>query len=152
MKTICLALLLVLSLATWVSADAPLISVTGTIVSLDDEVLVVRTATGDLTFDLDKTTERPASLPLNSRITIWYDSDDKPEDQMDARRIVMAPAPAVPPAPAPAPAPEVRSEPVTPIEDEPEALPQTATALPLLGAAAFLSLAGGTLLKKLRRR
>src|SRR5687767_8857276 len=100
MKKFALSNLLALTLALGVvastglpaQADAPLVTVTGTVVSIVDEVLVVSTDRGNLTFDLDKNTEMPANIAVGNRITVSYDSDDKPEDKMDARKIVMAPA------------------------------------------------------------
>jgi hypothetical protein len=153
-----LALTLALAVVTLTSlpvlADAPLVSITGTVVSRDDEVLVVSTDRGNLTFDLDKSTEMPATLPVGSRITVSYDSDDDPADRMDARRIVMAPAPpttVAPVTPAPvtpvAPAPEATTQ-ETPEEEEQEELPSTASPLPLVGGAGLLALAGSYLLRK----
>ena len=98
MKNFGLSMLLVLALASMAAADAELVSITGTVVSATDQVMVLKTATGQMTFDIDKDTERPGGLPVNSRVTVWYDSDDDPADKVDARRITMAPA-----APAPAP-------------------------------------------------
>ena len=74
-----------------VSADAPLVTITGTVVSNSDGVLVLSTDNGNLMFDLDKDTVMPANIAVGSRITIWYDSDDKTTDKMDARKIEMAP-------------------------------------------------------------
>jgi uncharacterized surface anchored protein len=162
MKNFGLAMLLVLALASMAAADAELVSITGTVVSATDQVMVLKTATGDMTFDIDKDTERPGSLPVNSRVTVWYDSDDDPADKVDARRIVMAPA-----APTPAPAP-VTPAPSTPsyqpqsttttttttrttdTDYEREELPQTAGPLPLLLGAGLLAIGGGAALLKKR--
>ncbi|MFN0151099.1 MAG: hypothetical protein ACKVU1_10400 [bacterium] len=159
MKNICLSMLVVLSLATGVSADAPWISITGTVVSVTGDVLVLRTANGDLRFDIDKDTERPANLPVGNRMTVWYDSDDKPEDKMDARRIEMAPAmttPAPTPTPTPTPyvRPEVTQEPVTrtAVDQERNELPRTASFLPLVGGIGLASLACGAVLQRIARR
>jgi LPXTG-motif cell wall-anchored protein len=135
-------------------ADAPLVSVTGTIVSRDGDVLVVQTDRGNLTFDLDKSTDMPATLPVGSRITVWYDSDDKPEDKMDARRITMTPEANVNTTPPPATPPpsttttETRTEETT----QTEQLPATASPLPLMGATGLLSLLGGGLFLLRSRR
>ena len=166
MKKFALSNLLALTLALGVvalasrpaPADAPLVTVTGTVVSIVDEVLVVSTDRGNLTFDLDKSTEMPANLAVGNRITVSYDSDDKPEDKMDARKIVMAPAatPVTPapvtPAPTPTtPAPEPQTS--TPVDDEPSGeLPETAGPLPLVGLMGLAALAGGLLLRKRTRR
>jgi LPXTG-motif cell wall-anchored protein len=137
-------------------ADAPLVSATGTVVSIEGDVLVLKTDTGNLTFDLDKTTEKPsAGIAVNNRITVWYDSDDKVEDRMDARRIEMAPA-MTPPA--------ARSEEETKTKTEtrgeftydaeepakPAELPQTATPLALVAGAGALALAGGVFARRKR--
>jgi hypothetical protein len=162
MKNFGLAMLLVLALASMAAADAELVSITGTVVSATDQVMVLKTATGDMTFDLDKDTERPGSLPVNSRVTVWYDSDDDPADKVDARRIVMAPAapaptpaPATPPAPAPSTSYQSQSTTTTTTtiksdetDYEREELPQTAGPLPLLLGAGLLAVAGGALLRK----
>jgi LPXTG-motif cell wall-anchored protein len=135
-------------------ADAPLVTITGTVVSMDGEVLVLSTDRGNLTFDLDKSTEMPATaIAVGNRITVSYDSDDKPEDKMDARKIVMAPAtttptptvtPTAPSTPAPQPTPSY--------DDTSDELPATASPLPLLGIVGLLALSGGLLLRKRTRR
>jgi hypothetical protein len=150
---------LALTVVAWTSpvlADAPLVSIDGTIVSRDGDVLVVRTDKGNLMFDIDKNTEMPTNLPVNSRITIWYDSDDKPEDKMDARRIVLLPAAESPTAttPPPAPAPVAQTPPPateTPREvttnETSDELPATANSfpLPLLAGLGALLLIGGAI-------
>lgn len=126
------------------AADAPLVSISGTVVSVTDEVLVLATDRGNLTFDLDKSTEMPARIAVGSRITVSYDSDDKPTDKMDARRIVMSPEPSAAPA-----SPGVS----TPAyQEEQSELPATASPLPLMAGAGLLTLAGGILLRKRARR
>jgi len=145
------------------SADAPLVDITGVVVSRVDEVLVVRTDRGNLTFDLDKSTVMPASLPVGSWITVSYDSDDKPEDAMDARKIVMAaapttaaPAPTTPApvvnTPAPTPAPVVTTQETSRDYTSSEELPATASSFPLMAAAGLLAMAGSYLLRKWARR
>lgn len=160
MKNFGLSMLLVLALASMAAADAELVSITGTVISATDQVMVLKTATGELTFDIDKDTERPGSLPVNSRVTVWYDSDDKPEDKMDARRITMAPAAPAPAPVTPAPAPSTTSYTTPPAttttttiksddtDYDKEELPQTAGPLPLILGAGLLALGGGALLKK----
>jgi len=78
MKKFALSNLLALTLALGVvvstgipaQADAPLVNITGTVVSIVDEVLVVSTDRGNLTFDLDKSTEMPANIAVGNRITV----------------------------------------------------------------------------------
>ncbi len=166
MKNAARSLLFALSLAvvTLVSsevpaqADAPLVSTTGTVVSRDGDVLVVRTDKGNLTFDIDKNTEMPLDLAVNSRITVWYDSDDKPEDRMDARRIVMAPVEQV--TTPVTPAPVVETTPRTEVQtetrevtttDDTDSLPATSSALPLLAGIALVTLLGSALMIDRRR-
>jgi LPXTG-motif cell wall-anchored protein len=158
-----LALSLALAVAAWsglpAAADAPLVTVTGTVVSLVDEVLVVSTDKGNLTFDLDKSTEMPANIAVGNRITVWYDSDDKVEDKMDARKIAMAPASTPAPSPvtpSPSTTPPPTSTPQTSTTnydaDDSNELPATASPLPLMGLAGLVTLAGGLLLRKRARR
>src|SRR5687767_8558327 len=129
MKKLALSNLLALTLALGVVAmtgspalaDAPLVTITGTVVSNTDGVLVLATDRGNLRFDLDKDTEMPANIAVGSRITVSYDSDDNPADKMDARKIVMSPEPsaAAPATPAPAtPTPTPTPE-ATPQETSP---------------------------------
>ena len=123
-------------------ADAPLVTITGTVVSIEGDVLTLSTDKGNLRFDLDKDTEKPANLAVGNRITVSYDSDDKVTDKMDARRIVMAPA-----ASTPTPTPVTQSTPSEPTETQTE-LPQTASPLPLVAGLGILALAGALLLRK----
>jgi LPXTG-motif cell wall-anchored protein len=164
MKKLGLSKLWVLSLAlaaaAWTGvpahADAPLVTIDGTVVSRDGDHLVVNTAKGNLTFDIDKTTEMTGvTLTPGSKITLWYDSDDKPEDRMDVRKIAMTPAVAAP-APVTTPSPTVSTpapEPVTQTTtttDTNDELPSTASPLPLFAVAGLLSLVAGAF--ALRRR
>lgn len=151
------AFALALAMVAWtglpVAADAPLVNVTGTVVSMTDEVLVLATDQGNLTFDLDKSTEMPAGIVVGNRITVSYDSDDKPEDKMDARRIVMTPAPSSAAPATPTPTPETTTQESAPAyQDEEMELPATASPLPLMGVAGLLALAGGLLLRRRTRR
>ena len=162
MKKFALSNLLALTLALGVvastglpaQADAPLVTITGTVVSIVDEVLVLKTDKGNLTFDLDKNTEMPANIAVGNRITVSYDSDDKVTDKMDARQIVMAPEPSAvtPTTPAPAtPTPTPSAPEAMPQQTAPgyqEELPATASPLPLVGGLGLLTLAGSFLLRK----
>lgn len=157
MKKAALSSLFALTLALVVTltglpaaADAPLVSTTGTVVSVDDEVLVLATDKGNLTFDLDKSTEMPAHIPVGSRITVSYDSDDKVTDKMDARRIVMSPAPTsvAPASPGVTTTPEATPQETSAYQEEPSELPATASPLPLMAVAGLLTLAGGVLLRR----
>ena len=129
------------------AADAPLVSITGTVVSVNGDVLVLATDRGNLTFDMDKDTIRPANIAVGSRITVSYDSDDKTTDKMDARQIVMSPATPM--------SPNVTTSPTTPeatpqetTQEEQRELPATASPLPLIAVLGLLSLAGGLMLRK----
>ena len=142
------------ALAVPASADAPLVSITGTVVSLDGEVLVLKTDKGNLTFDLDKSTVMPTNtIAVGNRITVTYDSDDKTTDKMDARQIVMAPeaSPVTPTptaTPAPTPVSQPEPQPTAVQQEESTELPETASPLPLVGGAGILALAAALLLRK----
>lgn len=157
-KLFVLALALVAVALTGVraQADAPLITVTGTVVSRDADHIVVQTEKGDLSFDVDKTTEMPAgALAVGARITVWYDSDDKVTDKMDARKIEFAPGetqvttppPSTPSAETPV---ETREETPAGTPTDEEQLPRTASPLPLVGTLGALSLMAGVLLRRRR--
>ena len=151
------ALALALAMVAWtgqpVAADAPLVNITGTVVSMDDGVLVLATDRGNLTFDLDKSTEMPSNIVVGNRITVSYDSDDKVEDKMDARKIVMAPISSSVSPTTPAPTAQVTTqESGTAYQDEQTELPATASPLPLMAGAGLLALVGSFLLRKRTRR
>ena len=123
------------------SADAPLVTITGTVVSNTDGVLTLSTDKGNLRFDLDKDTVMPANVAVGNRITVWYDSDDKVTDKMDARKIEMAPVDNMT-----TPTPQANPEPVT--TQESNELPTTASPFPLVASLGVLALAGAFLLRK----
>jgi LPXTG-motif cell wall-anchored protein len=131
-------------------ADAPLVTITGTVVSIEGDVLTLSTDKGNLRFDLDKDTEKPANLAVGNRITVSYDSDDKVTDKMDARRIVMAPAASTPtPTPVTQTTPSEPAQTMSPAEPQTHTeLPQTASPLPLVAGLGILALAGALLLRK----
>lgn len=142
-----LALGVVASTGIPAHADAPLVTISGTVVSMNDEVLVLSTDRGQLTFDLDKSTEMPANIAVGNRITVSYDSDDNPADKMDARQIVMAPVSPASPSPKPARQPQTSA----PANEERTELPATASPVPLAGGMGLLALAASLLLRKARR-
>ena len=157
-KLFVLALALVAVTLTGVraQADAPLITATGTVVSRDADHIVVQTEKGNLSFDVDKSTTMPAgALAVGARITVWYDSDDKVTDKMDARKIefaavetqVTTPPPSTPSAETPMETPD-ETPAVTPTDEE--QLPRTASPLPLIGTLGALSLMAGVLLRRRR--
>jgi len=140
--------------------DKPQTSVTGTITKMTSDDLVLQTDQGELRFDMDsKTTKPTTALAVGQKITIWYDANDDPKHELDARRIEMftEPAPttqAPPPAPTqtytPPPAPtqtETQTQ-TTETTNTHESLPRTASPLPLMGLTGLLSLAGSALLLK----
>ena len=158
-----LAFTLALGAVAWTglpaSADAPLVTISGTIVSIEGDVLTLATDRGNLRFDLDKNTEKPANLAVGNKITVWYDSDDKMTDKMDARKIAMTPAPipapaATTPAPTTQPAPTPVETPAPAVQQEETStststeLPTTASPLPLVFGAGVLALAAALLLRK----
>ena len=155
LNLVALALVAIASTHQPAKADAPLVTITGTVVSVDGDVLVLSTDKGNLTFDMDKDTVRPANIAVGNRITVSYDSDDKTTDKMDARQIVMAPeVSSITPTPTtttPEPT-RVQAEPTTtPVDEEPRELPATASPLPMVGVLGLLALAGGLMLRKPRR-
>jgi hypothetical protein len=164
MKKIAVAsTLLVLSLAVVAVAttgalaqDKPQSSVTGTIVKLTSDDIVLQTDQGQLRFDMDKKTDKPATLAVGNKITVWYDSDDASKHEMDARKIEMFTEATPPPAPTTQTPPAQETPPAqtsTPPQEEPQPsqqtpLPKTASPLPLMGAVGLLSLLGSGLLLK----
>src|SRR5690348_3572658 len=71
-------------------ADAPQVTITGTVVSMHHDDFVLATDKGNLKFDMSKDTDRPANLAVGSRVTVSYDSDEKLTSEMEARHVVMA--------------------------------------------------------------
>ena len=134
------------------TADAPLVTITGTVVSNTDGVLTLSTDKGNLRFDLDKDTVMPANIAVGNRITVWYDSDDKTTDKMDARKIEMAPATATPSTTTPTPVTQTTPSTPAPEQTQPESteLPRTASPFPLVACLGVLALAGAFLLRSRR--
>jgi hypothetical protein len=151
--TLSLALAAVALTGVQAHAAAPLITISGTVLSRDADHIVVQTEKGNLSFDVDTETQMPAgALEVGSRITIWYDSDDKTTDKMDARKIEFMPAEtqaATPPASTPAEEPSTETAVETRTEEQ--QLPSTASPLPLVGSLGTLSLMAGALLLRRRR-
>jgi len=141
--------------------DKPQTSVTGTITKMTSDDLVLQTDQGELRFDMDSKTVKPGtSLAVGQKITVWYDANDDPKHELDARKIEMftEPAPttqAPPPAQTYTPPPtetSTQTQTYTPPAQEntttQETLPRTASPLPLMGLTGLLSLAGAALLLK----
>src|SRR5262245_27731800 len=103
--------LLVLSLAvvglatTGASAqtDKPQLSMTGTILKLTGDDIVLQTDQGQQKFDFKKDIEKPTTLAVGNKITIWYDADDNPKGEINANKIEMYTEPAPPPTTQAAP-------------------------------------------------
>jgi hypothetical protein len=76
---------------TTASAD-DLNTITGTVVSINGDDLVLSTDKGNLTFAIDKNAVKPANLAVGNRITVSYDADATLTGRTDARRVVMASA------------------------------------------------------------
>jgi hypothetical protein len=136
--------LAVVALTGLPAAADDVVSITGTVTSMNDEVFVLSTDQGNVTFEYDKNTVMPAGIVVGKRITVWHDADDKLTNKIDARRIELSPeASAVTPTTAP-PVPEPAPQPTA---AEHEQLPATASPLPLIAIVGLLSLAGGMLLR-----
>jgi hypothetical protein len=137
--------------------DKPQTSVTGTIVKLTSDDMVLQTDQGELRFDMDSKTDKPTALAVGNKITVWYDSNDNPKHELDARKIEMFTEAAPPPAPTTQAPPVQESTPPpaqpTPPQEEMQTtqttqsqetpLPKTASPLPLMGAVGLLSILGG---------
>jgi hypothetical protein len=126
--------------------------VTGTVVMLDGDHLTLSTPKGHMSLDIDKNTDRPASMAAGDRITVWYDADDQIADKMDARRIAMAPATVtvVPPATTTRTTYETESQ--STYTTTQEELPQTASPMPLAGALGLLTLAAAAVVRMMDHR
>jgi len=165
MKKIALvSTLLVLSLAlvalathgAFAQTNKPQSSVTGTIVKMTSDDLVLQTDQGQLKFDFNKQTVKPDNMAVGNKVTISYDSDDTGKHELDARTIQMytepTPAPTTQAQPEASPPPESTPPPQTstpPQETQTkqeQPLPKTASPLPLMGAVGLLSLLGSGLL------
>jgi len=164
MKKIALATtLLVLSLAlvglattgALAQTDKAQLSMTGTIVKLTSDDIVLQTDHGQQRFDFKKDIEKPTTLAVGNKVTIWYDADDNPKGEINANKIEMfteaTPPPTTQAAPPPAQEPPpTETQTTTPSQEtqttQETPLPRTASPLPLMGAVGLLSLLGSGLL------
>jgi hypothetical protein len=134
--------------------------VTGTVVSYEEDDLVLKTTSGTLNFDLDKNTPHPATMVAGNRVTVWYDADDKVEDNMDARKVVMAPAISTvstyvpPPAQTSTTTTETYTQTQTTqsYDTTTDTYPDTASPMPLLLLGSLASLGGAAAIRFARRR
>lgn len=112
-------------------------SVTGTVVSSSSDRLVLRTSTGETTFKLSSTTDRPLTLAEGRQMTVWYDPAAVPGDENMhlATRINAA-----------------ETERTTARDPSDDELPATAGPLPLLAWIGMVAAAGGLGLRALARR
>lgn len=158
MKTISMLAILVLALALPARAQMGGSSVTGTVVTVSADNLVVRTATGEMSFKMAATVDRPANLAAGSQVTVMYTPPDPGYgNQNVATKITMAGATS---AEQPKSQTPMSSEPTTqtpaaqesrqPAErtssaggTKSEELPATASPLPLLGLLGLTSLGVG---------
>src|SRR5262249_17883340 len=96
-KNALVSTLLVLSLAlvalathgAFAQTNKPQSTVTGTIVKMTSDDLVLQTDQGELKFDFNKETVKPDNMAVGNKVTISYDSDDTGKHEMDARTIQM---------------------------------------------------------------
>src|SRR5262249_2960071 len=127
MKKIAVASTLVLSLAlvglattgALAQTDKPQLSMTGTIVKLTSDDIVLQTDHGQQRFDFKKDIEKPTTLAVGNKVTIWYDADDNPKGEINANKIEMFTEPAPTPAPTAQAAPPPAQEP-PPTETQPQ--------------------------------
>lgn len=177
MKRTFVGALLVLGLALAATASATDdISITGTLIARSADSVVVRTVDGDRTFAVSDVTRMSSELPLDSQVTVTYhDSGDTLMASQVLEAIVPAPAATAPTADhsmasgaaAPAPgatvpasdlpattpvaqadtmtvrAPAAESVPAPPAE----ALPSTASQMPLLALIGVVMLAASLTLR-----
>jgi len=157
-----LAFTLALGAVAWTglpasAADAPLVTISGTIVAMQGDVLTLATDKGNVKFELHKDTEKPANLAVGNKITVSYESDEDITDTVSAKKIAMTPAPipapaATTPAPVTQPAPTPVETPAPAVQQEETStsteLPTTASPLPLVFGAGVLALAAALLLRK----
>jgi hypothetical protein len=116
-------------------------SVTGTVVSSTADRVVVRTSSGDMTFKMSSTTDRPATFTTGKQVTVWYDPATVPgEDQTHlAMRVASADE-------------SVRTTAAQESYGADDELPATAGPLPLLAWIGLVALGGGLGLRMLSRR
>jgi hypothetical protein len=133
--------------------------VTGTVVSYENDDLVLKTTSGNLTFDLDKNTPAPASMAAGNRVTVWYDADDKVEDNMDARKVAMAPAISTVTNTVTPPPVETSTSTTTTTQTydrttdtTTDTYPDTASPMPLILLGSLASLGGAVALRFARRK
>lgn len=123
-------------------------SVTGTVVSSTGDKLVLRTSTGEMTFMMNTTTDRPATLPVGTRATVWYEkaSDPAMGHAGTATRITLAEATT---------AEKQTATEATDYRDpgeRAEDLPGTAGLAPLLALIGFASVAGAGAMRMISSR
>jgi hypothetical protein len=114
-------------------------SITGTIESADADLLVINSDTGRMYFVLEATTEKPAMLNRGDRVEVFYRPGDDGERDVALRIVAEEPEAVV------AEEPPVTDEPLPAderVEARDDALPRTASRVPLLGLLGAFSLLG----------
>jgi hypothetical protein len=110
-------------------------SVTGTIVSMNDDQVVVRTAMGEETYRLSTSVDR-TGMTVGNQVTVWYDAPTSVGERPMVTRIALGDASATTPRTTTT---GVDRTTTTNNNDE---LPATASLLPLLGLLGLLALVG----------
>lgn len=108
-------------------------SVSGTVVSMNDDTIVLRTAMGEETYRLSTGVDR-SGMVVGNQVTVWYDAPMSAGERPTVTRVAAGDASAT--TPRTTTADDVSR---TTTEDE---LPATASLLPLLGLLGLLALVG----------
>jgi len=109
-------------------------SVTGTIVSMNDDQLVVRTAMGEETYRMSTSVDR-SGMAVGNQVTVWYDAPTSAGERPMVTRIVAGNA-----------SPTTPRTTTTGTNTDDDQLPATASLLPLLGLLGLLALVGSVAL------
>jgi hypothetical protein len=117
--------------------------VTGTVVSLTGDMLVIRSDAGQRTFIIDPESALPENLRINQKVDVTYHADPMNADQLIVSRVDVS-------AQSMAGEMESEGEPVEGAESVTgrTRLPQTASPLPLIALTGLASFGGFLVLKR----
>jgi len=105
--------------------------VTGTVVSMNDDQLVLRTAMGDETYRLSTSVDR-TGMTVGNQVTVWYDAPMSAGERATVTRVAAGDVSATTP----------RTTTAATTSSNDDELPATASLLPLLGLLGLLALVG----------
>ena len=147
-------------------AQTTIVMANGKVISTSPSALVIETSTGErLNFVVDAQSTVPADIVVGVPVTVDYHRMD--DGTLHVSKVALVDTPAgpalvqetetVPPPPAPTTVTEPVPEPAPvadtdPYDEDEEALPQTASPLPLLALAGFAALGGSRLARWARKR